>query len=758
MRISIGRHFMLFVLLLLPILLFMGCASQQGELQETESPAAALQETFPGHDLKTQFLEVGLDGNESFLEFAVTEDMLFAAVSRMPENNDIFSLQYLSDEKLWHRGEKQYFNSVSVKMTEGCQPFCIFSDGEKTLYMLASGDAQDICSYFLYTIDAESGCAQQNDITAAWNEAFGEEGIAVSTAVDKDGFVYIGSFGNECNILVVKEDGGKAAILQHKDFVLYDVACIGGQVYFVGNSQNADTLFRIDNEKWVTEELTVLPESRGTVMLRSGQNGTILYGYYDAIYQYDVEKGEGEDIYAWANAGMDGRDVKDFLMDSQGRICILPVPKKQSESITLLLLRNPTADKNEINDTTRAEGTRIQENASSGEEPVSVRETIIICGDKRNQELAKAVGGFNVTNNKYYVEIKEYDYDRLLTEIMSGTGPDLIPLTDVGVADSVRQGIVEDLNPYLEASETISRDMLNERVLELYTVDGRLSCIPPSFYISTLFGRESELGSDTGWTMEEFLDYVEEHRGLTVMEGSMKGDSRMIIIMMMWRARQQQWIDWEQGTASFDEGEFEELLRYAAAYEAKYDDEAGDTESRWRENKILLYSRPVTDMESYLWYREILAGDMVAIGYPTQDGSPCNMLGVYGEYGISTASEHKEGAWAFIEYLVTSQTAEDTYQYGIPTLNTAMEEMLEESMTEKKRNKSGYDIPAATEADVAQFRKLIDNAVVGDNGYDVADSILDEEIDICLSGGRSVEETVEIIQNRVQLYLDENIR
>lgn len=103
----------------------------------------------------------------------------------------------------------------------------------------------------------------------------------------------------------------------------------------------------------------------------------------------------------------------------------------------------------------------------------------------------------------------------------------------------------------------------------------------------------------------------------------------------------------------------------------------------------MLYSRPVLDMESFLQYREVLAGDMVAIGYPTQEGAPCNMLSGYGSYGISAASMHKEGAWAFIEYLASSQTGENTYQYGIATLNSAMEDMLEQA-GEEESNSGGY--------------------------------------------------------------------
>ncbi|MDE6640961.1 MAG: hypothetical protein K2K63_10575 [Acetatifactor sp.] len=64
---------------------------------------------------------------------------------------------------------------------------------------------------------------------------------------------------------------------------------------------------------------------------------------------------------------------------------------------------------------------------------------------------------------------------------------------------------------------------------------------------------------------------------------------------------------------------------------------------------------------------------------------------------------------------------------------------------------------AARTEDVENLRQLIDAASLlsNSNGNDLY-LIASEEIGIYLSGQRSAEETIGIIQNRVQLYLDEN--
>ena len=617
MRTNICRY--LLILALLPLLL-LGCAAWQEESEASGRQTDEMSDRFLGEDWKARFIELGMGGEGKMLGFARTKTGLYAAFTKTSEGAEEYPLYYLSDRKLGKMESEQNFESMFVEMPVEHQPFNLFSDEDKSLFILASCYTEEADSYFLYAVDTEEWDVQHADITMAWKEAFGEESYNPQAAVDENGFVYMGARGMECNILVLQRDGSLVSILLQQDVILHDLANIGGQIYCAGRSQGTDVLYRIDSQHQKLEMVAELPDNRGTVMLRPGQDNTVLYGYYDAVYQYDPEKGEGRDIYGWAHAGMDGANIKNFFMDEKGKIWVLPDLKE--EILVMLLLQNPSEE--------------------SENEPITEKETVIICGDKvRDTELKKAVGAFNIANDKYHVEIMEYDYDRLVTEIVTGNGPDLIPLGVTGVSVAANKDIVEDLTPYLEASQILSRDMLNERVLDLYTVEEKLTCIPPSFCVITLFGKKSELGSEPGWTMEEFLDYVDGHRGLTVMEGIMQGDSRMIMMMMMWYARQQQWVDWKQGKAKFDEGEFEELMRFAAAYEAKYDGDSDGAEKKWQEDKLLLYSRPVISVKSYLQYREILAGDMMAIGYPTQEGTPCNMLSGYGIYGISAASAHK---------------------------------------------------------------------------------------------------------------------
>lgn len=402
-----------------------------------------------------------------------------------------------------------------------------------------------------------------------------------------------------------------------------------------------------------------------------------------------------------------------------------------------------------------AESVQMAESAAT--ETVSdTRQVVTISGSAQDAELKSAVDRFNAANKEYRVEIVKTDYTRLMVEIMLGQGPDLFPLKQVGARECVEKGVVEDLTPYLEQSEALNQGKVSEKVLELTTIDGVLTCVPPTYAISTLWGKASMVGTEAGWTPEAFLECVESNKGLTVMEGVMRADSRSQLVLMMWNARQNEWVDWEAGKAVFTDSAFTDLFYYAAAYEAEYDDENGaTTEERWQNGKVLLYTRPVLKIENYLYLKQLSDGDLTAKGYPAEDGLPSHMVTLYGDYAINVKSEHKDGAWAFIEFLVSMQTAKDSYNNAMPTLESAFEAMCQNALQMSGTAINGVEILPATQDDILAFKELLEGARLADDGRSTVRSILEEEISACFLDGRSLEETIDIIQSRVQLFLDE---
>ena len=76
-------------------------------------------------------------------------------------------------------------------------------------------------------------------------------------------------------------------------------------------------------------------------------------------------------------------------------------------------------------------------------------------------------------------------------------------------------------------------------------------------------------------------------------------------------------------------------------------------------------------------YNLMFQEDATSIGFPTFDGSPGIFIGTGEFYGISSASEYKEGAWAFLESFLTN----DRIDWGFPTRVDLLEQVFEKAMT-----------------------------------------------------------------------------
>lgn len=161
-------------------------------------------------------------------------------------------------------------------------------------------------------------------------------------------------------------------------------------------------------------------------------------------------------------------------------------------------------------------------------------------------------------------------------------------------------------------------------MLEGYTYGGKLAAIPYSFSLQTIAGKASELGEGMGWTLEEVFAYAAEHPQAKLFQGATK--SKILEYCMM--CDMERFLDWDSGTVNFDSEVFVELLQ---------------------SGEVLLYSDTLDYFDEIQLCPAIFDQPVTYVGYPTADGSANVILNCRTLYGISAASQNKEGAWAFIE-------------------------------------------------------------------------------------------------------------
>ena len=145
---------------------------------------------------------------------------------------------------------------------------------------------------------------------------------------------------------------------------------------------------------------------------------------------------------------------------------------------------------------------------------------------------------------------------------------------------------------------------------------------------------------------------------------------------------------------------------------------------------------------------------------------------------MSASSENKEGVWEFIRFNVTKDRQENvgSPNGGFPILRSALEKQLEsdrepvygkdENGAKKEMPKSTWtsnmgsdnftvEVYAATKEQTDRMMEMIETAQSGERMDQEILSIIMEESSGFFEGQKSVENVAEVIQNRVQLYLNE---
>lgn len=246
-------------------------------------------------------------------------------------------------------------------------------------------------------------------------------------------------------------------------------------------------------------------------------------------------------------------------------------------------------------------------------------------------------------------------------------------------------------------------------------------------------------------------------------------------------------IDAENNKADFDREEFVKLLTLAKEYQAGAFDYESQSNflTQVQEEKLLLCLNGLSSVGDYMLSQSALGQEAQFVGFPTYDGSTCYGIRNYISYGMNVESQVKAGAWAFLEFLISYRLPDPMLDsYGFYTEAKALEEQFAEAMEKEyekdsnwevligtdgepveapKWNRSDYggqnriEAYAAREKDIENLREIIDGAsyVYGLTSNSIY-QIVQEEVYHYLGENKSPEETISLIQNRVQLYLDEN--
>lgn len=550
-----------------------------------------------------------------------------------------------------------------------------------------------------------------------------------------------------------------------RDTVERLVSLTGG-VGAVTGDENGRTVYPIDPESHALGSAHPLTGSAGRIY-DGNEKYDFFYSSGDSLYGWPAEQAAPEKLLSWSGAGVDKSQVEALalLPDGQGAAALRdaggwPV------SYTLARL------------------------TPAGEDELAGRTVLTLATMGLSSETRARVLEFNRTNSRCRIEVRDYsEYNtaedasaglsKLNTEILAGDMPDLLDVSaGIPLRRYASRDLLEDLWPYIESDSELGREKVMERPLEAAELEGKLYQVFPRFAIETAAGAPAAVGDKIGWNLEDLKAALAKQPAGCGVLGA--GETRDSIFETMFGDSLDQFVDWETGRAGFDSPDFRAILEFCASFPAQAQPSGEDTDAYTRvaSGEQLLLPVYLNDFQSVQLYRTLFGGGVTFTGYPSEGGSGVR-FSVDGGMAMSASCADKEGAWSFLRQALLP-SGEDLPGLDFPVNRAEFEQKAAKSMEfsyvkdETGNTVAGPDgepmlegtafvfvggqavmLKPASQADYEQVMAL----------YEAADGLVSRDENIwtivrdCagayFAGDRTAEDTIGAIQNRVELYLNE---
>lgn len=418
-------------------------------------------------------------------------------------------------------------------------------------------------------------------------------------------------------------------------------------------------------------------------------------------------------------------------------------------------------------------------------EDIKDKSVLVLAGMYVNRDVKQRVVEFNRSSEEYRIVVKTYEnynsyedynagYNQLNNDIISGNMPDiLIASSGLSVDNYAAKGLLADIGQMIEKDEELSKTEFMTNVFEAYSMNGKLHYVIPGFRAITMVGKTSIVGDRDTWTMKDVQDLMATLPEGTYLTTELTRDSFFNMAMQFCGS---DFVDVAAGKCNFNSEGFIALMEFAKTLPEELGEDYFNEdfwmhyESQYRENRTVLSNLYISSMRSVNYTINGSFGEPVSyIGFPTESGQ-----GAYVEasnaYVISAKSRHKDVAWEFLRYYLT-----DEYQSkvsGMPIQRKFFMEMAQEATQKpywvnEEGEKIEYDetfwmngesiiLPPMSQEQIDEAVAMIESITKHPYVNDDIMNIINEDMGAFFSDQKSAREVAEIIQNRVQLYVDVN--
>lgn len=740
------------------ILLLAGC---QGKAEGNGLSAGEEDAPAPVQNVESEMVYEGevteLSEDITFRLVQFSGDKLYSGSVSYDEETDLCSCRVT---RISAEGKAE--EALTLPCGEGALSarYCVRDDGS-----ICVSTAKDGTPWRLFLFDGTGELLVETQLNVL-GESLGDGETVIPVQSDDQGRVFLLADGR---IYLFDESGSYQGEIVLEDGAAGWMLARGGdgKVYTAYLSGKKQILARLDYEKKRAVDV-----GQGFPDCSNNKEGKIFAcfgtGFWcvtdTELILYDWESGRKIKVFQWVNQGMLGTDVKGVTGGEDAPVIFTGGTGQKPARMYRL---SPLSDE---------EMAYLRENGP---------DVIRVAGMWIPRDIEEAAIDFNASQKRYRVELVPY-LDEASTDqeefeiareklqrdaVLDTSDVDILCMQNLDADALTRQGALEDLTPYLEGSTLISRDDMFEPVLQAFMVDGRLVCIPKRFCMICISGDVSQLGDRTGWTLDEFLDFAEKHRGERLF-----GDT-MFYPLCDALVNGDMFLEERDKKTVFDGEQCKRFLEVLNTLQDVSTDSEEEQYAIWQAAPLHL---------SYLQDFDVGVSrdpSIEFIGLPTADGTGGVRFEVGGTSQLCTIlsqSDCREGAWAFYEYYLNREDSGG----GFPIFRPLFDEMAEEWMNPVYTGHtmtaegevdagSGFPLPEAgarrrwktgdwypyqgTQEDVDAVLDMI-----GTGGYwisrneKVLEQILTEEGEAYFQGQKDLDTVADIIGNRWMLYKAEN--
>ncbi|MBQ9807577.1 MAG: extracellular solute-binding protein [Ruminococcus sp.] len=484
---------------------------------------------------------------------------------------------------------------------------------------------------------------------------------------------------------------------------------------------------------------------------------------------YSIKDGESSELVNYMNSDINGQTVNCIIPVDNGDFIVC---ENDWSTGSISFSRLTARDMEELKDT----------------------KVITIALMFPGSDITEKITAYNKSATGYRFKVEDYsnyyDYDEELDQLtntpgdqfkkdlISGKTPDMVILDDRSTLALLgKKGVFADLGEMLDNDSELKKDDIMPCVLKAGEINGKLVGLANSFDVET-YVIKKKFYDGQGWSLDDMIEvYDNKPEGAKLYQYETKSN---ILYELIYTANK--FIDYENGTCSFDDPEFVKFLEFCNRFPDEEEEEdfenftdedwenySKEAQTAYRNDKALVESMYISDLRRYASLRYGEFGEEISLaGVPTTEGNG-GVISCYSYMAIMDDSPCKDECWKFIKTFFTEEAQQNQ---TLPALVSEFDKRVDECTerpywTDENGKKEYYDdsywigeeeikIPPLTDEERDMLVDYVKGAETVSGGYSAeVFKIIDEETKAYFAGEKTAQEAADMIQSRVSIYVSE---